>query len=181
MRIEYTLENNDFLQYQLYNASTPGIVKTRRNSTKVVVPLIYLLIGFYFFINSEYFSFIIFMIISIGWFFLYPVWERGYYIRFYTKFNIERYSDRFNKLASINFTEDKLIAKEGDVISEVPFTEVKEINEIGSQIFLKLRLGDSMIIAKDKISNLEELHLTLTNISKAYNIPYNKKLDWKWK
>jgi len=47
MKLEYTLNFTDFLEYQLYVSSKSELHKKNRNKTRIVVPIIYIVFGLY--------------------------------------------------------------------------------------------------------------------------------------
>lgn len=182
MIINYQLEANDFLQYQLYTASKSERIKKKRLRNKIVIPLIYVVFVAFYLYAKDISGAIIFLILGVLCFFLYSFWERRHYIKHYEGFIKENYKNRFHKIVNIVFGNDFISSKD-DSGSEVKIatSEIEEINEISSSIFIKLNIGNSLILPKDKIQNADDLILYLKELTNSLNIKYNIENDWKWK
>ncbi|GAA4125836.1 hypothetical protein [Flavobacterium chungbukense] len=69
MLISYQLDENDFLQYQLYTASKSERIKKKRLKSKIVIPIIYGLIIAFDLYKGNTNSAIVFLVMGILWFF----------------------------------------------------------------------------------------------------------------
>ena len=77
MTIEYTIEEADFLTHQLYIASRSERIKRKRKRSRLLVPIAYLVIGLYFYLQQQQNLGYAFFLIGILWFFFYPLWDGG--------------------------------------------------------------------------------------------------------
>lgn len=182
MIINYQMDAEDFLQYQLYTASKSERIKKKRLKSKIIIPIIYGLIIAFDLYKGNTNSAIVFLIMGILWFFLYPFWEKRHYIRHYKGFIKENYQNRFNKVVIIEFGYDFMYSKDfnGSEI-KIATSEIEEINEISSSIFIKLNIGNSIILPKDKIQDIDGIILFLKQLANSLNVKYNIENDWKWK
>jgi hypothetical protein len=129
-----------------------------------------------------YFSLsIIFFIIGILWFFIYPIWERRHYIKHYKGFIKENYKDRFNRIATLEFNNDFILAKDNGSESKILTTEIDVINEIPSTIFVRLKGGQSFILSKDKIADIANVTSRLKELTEYLKIKYDIDEKWEWK
>ncbi|MCC4921527.1 hypothetical protein [Flavobacterium chungbukense] len=64
---------------------------------------------------------------------------------------------------------------------KIATSEIEEINEISSSIFIKLNIGNSLILPKDKIQDIDGIILFLKQLANSLNVKYNSENDWKWK
>lgn len=181
MIIDFKIEEKDFLIYQLYAASKSERIKKTRRRSKIVAPLIYVIVGFMFFFPARYSTAIILFIIGLLWFFIYPLWEKGHYVRHYRHFIKENYKDRFGRTATLEFNNDFILERDNGSESRILTTEVEEINEISTMIFIKLKGGQSVILPKDKIADIDQLTTRLKELSIHLRIKYNIDEQWKWK
>jgi len=145
------------------------------------VPLIYIVFGLIFFIEDNLTLSIIFFIIGFLWFFIYPLWERGHYIKHYKSFIKENYKDRFNRIATLEFNNDFILTKDSGSESKVLTTEIDEINEISSTIFVRLKGGQSLILPKDKIADIANVTSRLKALTEYLKIKYDIDEKWEWK
>jgi hypothetical protein len=156
-------------------------IKKKRQRSKVVVPLIYVALGLYFLFQSNVPLAIIFFIIGMLWFFVYPLWERRHYIQHYKGFIKENYKDRLGIIATLEFDNDYILAKDNGSESKILTTEIEDICEIPTTVFVRLKGGQSLILPKDKISNFDNLKVRLKELANHLKIEYNTDEKWEWK
>ncbi len=181
MKFEYKLNENDYLQHQLYTASKTERIKKQRRNSWLFVSLTFVIVSLLSFQNEDKFASYVPIILGIISFIFYPIYLRSYYKKHYHKFIKDTYKNRFGENSVVQFFENEVLTNDSDTESRVKYSAFEEFNEIGDYIFLKLKSSGSFVIPKLKIENLEELKMELNNIAKKYNIKQNVELDWKWK
>lgn len=181
MTIDYKIDENDFLTHQLFVASKSDRIKKKRLRNKVILPLIYVAFGLLFLFEDNHSMSTIFLIIGVLWFFIYPLWERRHYTKHYQGFIKENYKDRLGRTATLEFSNDYILAKDNGSESKVLTTEVEEIFEIPTTIFVRLKGGQSFILPKDKISNIDNVTTRLKELADYLKIKYERDDNWKWK
>ena len=60
-------------------------------------------------------------------------------------------------------------------------TEIEEICEIPTTIFFRLKGGQSFILPKDKITDLENVKSRIKELADYLKIKYNTDEKWEWK
>lgn len=181
MTINYYLDKDDFLNYQLYTASQSERVKKKRLRGRMVLPVIYLLFALLGFSTHRHGMMIGALIVAILWYFLYPLWDRKRYIRHYEQFIEAHRKEREGKKATLTFSDDFIYAVEGEMESKIPATEIEEITEINPNIFIKLKSGQSLILSKNKISEVAALTLFLKAFAEQRGINYFLEENWTWR
>ncbi|MFM9950219.1 MAG: YcxB family protein [Saprospiraceae bacterium] len=181
MTITYSLSENDFLTHQLYAASTAERIIKKRQRARLIGPLIYLLLGLYYWFVSSRTAAGFLVILAILWYFIYPIWERNYYVRHYQAYIRENFRDRIGKLLTLTFEDDHLFAKESGMESKIPYSELSSVIEIPATIFLKLKTGEAIVLPKSSIQNLEPLKEKLKALTSALDVPYVLNEQWRWK
>ena len=181
MTIDYKIDENDFLTHQLFIASKSDRIKKKRQRSKVILPLIYVAFGLLFLFQDKVSVAIIFFIIGLLWFFIYPIWERRHYVKHYKGFIKENYKDRLGRNATLEFNNEYILAKENGSESKVLTTELEEICEIPTTIFVKLKGGQSFILPKDRITDFEKVKAELKELANHLKIKYNTDEKWEWK
>ena len=181
MTIDYKIDENDFLTHQLFVASKSDRIKRKRLRSKIIVPLIYVAFGLLFFFQDKVSLTIIFFIVGLLWFFIYPLWERRHYIKHYKGFIKENYKDRLGRIATLEFSNDYILAKDNGSESKVLTTELEEICEIPTTIFVRLKGGQSFILPKDKITDFDNVKARLKELANHLKIKYATDEKWEWK
>jgi len=181
MILEYSLDQTDYLNHQLYIASkTERIIKKRKRS-KLLLAGLYILLGLLYLQGSMYSQALVFGLIGLLWYFLYPIWERRRYRKHYQKFIEDTYHERFGKTSTIELGKQLIHLKEQGSESSISTEEINEIIEIPSLLLIRLKGGSSILFPKDKISQLDELISTLKDLALHLNLAYQEENNWVWK
>jgi len=182
MTVNYTIDNDDILIYQLYIASKSDRIKKSRLRNRVVVPLVYIALGLLFFVLKGRLAMIIaFPVIGVLWFFIYPLWERRRYVKHYQGFIKENYTDRPGKNVTLEFNNDCIVAKDSGNESKTLTTELEEINEMPTLVIIKFKGSLAFVLPKDKIDNIDNVVTELKKLANYLKIDYNIDENWKWK
>lgn len=181
MKISYTLDENDYLNHQLFIASKSERIKKKRQRNKIIIPIFYLPFCLMFVLNKQYIWALFFIIAPILWFFIYPIRERKRYINHYSAFIKEHWNERFGKLSTVEFNNEYIIATDNNSESKVATIGIKEIYELQSYIYINLKDGQSLIIPKEKIENKNVLIGRLKELADFLKIGYIIDENWVWK
>jgi len=181
MKIEFELREEDYLTFQLYAASTSERIKKKRQRSRWRVPLAYLLIGGWFLIQDKYVISVLFIVVAIAWFFVYPLWERRHYFKHYQDHIREHYAARFNQFATLTFDENNISTKDRTGESTILSTEIIGIIEIPQLIMIAIRGGQSYLLPKQRLANPDGIISRLQELSRQLNIQYKVENHWVWK
>ncbi|MEH1009459.1 YcxB family protein [Winogradskyella sp. ECml5-4] len=178
MTLNYQLTNSDFLEYQLYTSSKSELHKKRRFRSRIIIPIIYLVLGIYFANKNGGYGFgITFASFGILWFAFYPLYSKWRYKNHFKKHVEENYKNRINKPVKIDFDENSVNVKDFTSQSRINGTELKELIEIKDHFFIKLTTDISLIVPKHSIENQTEFKTRVTELGAEYV----DELNWKWK
>jgi hypothetical protein len=180
MNVEFTLEKEDFLTFQLYTASKSETVIKTRNKYRIRVPIAYAILSIILYEFADIIFAGIFLCVGLLWYLLYPYYIRKKYVKHYSKHIDEQYKNRFGKSESLTIKSDVIESKDIIGESKINMREIEELNEIKDYYFIKFSSGVSLIIPKNRIKKSEELKEKLQNIVSDLSIKHNQELDWKW-
>jgi len=181
MTLEYILDENDYLQHQLFTASKTKGIKNQRLKTWIIITIAFFCLGLLFLDKEEKFLAYYFLGFGILSLVFYPFYQRNQYRKHYLKFIKNTYKNRFGETSRVSFNETFIQVNSSDSESKINYEALEEVNEIRDYIFLKLKSGGSLIIAKNRIENIEEVKEQIFKISKKYNLKQNIELNWKWR
>jgi hypothetical protein len=179
--ITLTLDKDDYLIHQLFTTSKSERIKKKRLKSKVILSLIYIVFGILSFFEGKTMLALIFLVIGTLWFFIYPLWESRHYIKHYQALINENYKDRFGKPATLFIDNDIITTKDHGSESSILTSELTEINEIPLAIFMRVKGGQSLILPKQKITDLVEVRTRLMELAAHLKIEYNLDESWAWK
>ena len=178
MKLNYKLRPEDFLDHQLYQASKSKYLKKRRQMSRAVVPVIYLLFGlFLLFRYNSVIGLSLFAGIGLLWFILYPIYSKHRYKNHYRKHIFKNYKNRFNKEVSIELGDGFMTAYEGESESRISMKEVNQVIELQGLFLIRLHSNQSVIVPKANLDNTEEVRQFFQN--KPFK--YVDEQGWKWK
>ena len=181
MIIEYSSDENDFLTHQLFVASKSDRIRKKRRNSRIIGPLIYLALGLFYIFENLIILAVILFLLAVLWYFIYPLWERRYYIRHYRDFIRENYKERIGKTGTLEIKDEFLLGKSGGSESRVLTSELEEIDEIPTLILIRLKGGQSFLLPKDKIPNIDGVKARLKELASFVKINYNTDDKWEWK
>jgi hypothetical protein len=177
MKLEYTLDADDFLDFQLFTASkSEGIKKKQKRSWRLLT-IWAIIVTVYFVVNKDYFLSFYFALVSIVFGMLYPKYFRWKYKKYYKKFIRANYAQRFGKPETLEFKKDSLFSKDIIGEGEVKLSEVVQLDETGNHFFIMMNNGSSFIIPKNKIGNIERLKEEF----ESRGLTVHNDLNWSWK
>ncbi len=175
-----TLQKEDFIRHQLFTASKSKRIKTKRIRSWILMTVSFLVLGLVLRENTDGFLSRYFFGFSIITLFFYPFLQRWQYRKHYAKHIHEHYTNKFGVESELSF-ENGFIVNIGDnQEGKIKLTEIKEVNEISENLFIKIRTGESVIIPS-KLSEYDQLKQQLENLIEPLGVAWNTQLDWKWK
>jgi hypothetical protein len=181
MKIEFSLDAEDYLAHQLFVASASSRIRKRRNRNKILIPAMYAIFGIVQFSLGNATLSILFIGLGILWFTLYPKWETKRYLKHYSGFINENYKEMFGRNVSLEIKEDEIYITDEGGEGSILLKELASINEISRIIMLRFKGSQTIILPKNKINNLEEVKNKLKDLSIQLNIPYTTDDQWEWK
>jgi len=180
MELKYSLNTNDFLQYQLFTASKSKRIQNQKRKSIIIISLSLLVLFAILFDSNNYNRNILLVIVVTASLLFYPRYLKRHYYSHYKKFVEDTTKNKTDRLASLSFREFHIETSDETGESKINYTNLEEINEIKDYIFLKLKTGESIIFPKNKIDNFEKLKEELSKITNAYNLKTTVELNWKW-
>lgn len=181
MTLIYSLDQNDFLQHQLYIASKSARIKKKRRNSWLLVTIAFFVLGLVFYDMANKLMMYYFFGASLISFIFYPFYLKYHYKKHYQKFINDTYKNRTAEPSTICFKEQQVELFDKTAESKINFTEFEEIVETANYYYLRMQSGGSIIIAKLKVDNGKELHHFLKELANKLHINFTAELDWVWK
>jgi hypothetical protein len=180
MKIEFTLDKEDFLTYQLFTASNSKTVKMRRMRSWLIIPVLYIITGILLYYVDNITLLYAFITIALLWLVFYPLYSRGLYRRHYAKHIDEHYKNRLGRSGVLSLDNDALSITDEGSEGRIKYTEIDAVTEIPDYFFVGLKSGMALILPKAKIGEPALSQIIETIIQKS-GAPRNELPDWKWK
>ena len=171
----YFLTKDDFLTFQLFEASTnPKKINKRMKSVWLLAAFFALIAGSGFYNNST-FMLIYFSVCAILTLFLAPFYVKWKYKRHYTNY----VNDTFKNMdGEVEMKIGDVYIEESDKISESKFkiSEITEVSEIRTHYFIKVSSGQSILIPKTN----QALNNDIQGLIERNKLKHIIMLNWKW-
>ena len=181
MILTFSLDQNHFLQHQLYSASKSPRIKKKRVKTWIIVTCSILLLSLLFYQNNKTFLFYYFLTFGIITLIFYPLYQRIQYKKHYNKFIGDNYKNRFGQTENIQFTNFAIESHDITGASKINLTEIESVTETANYFYPKLKSGGNIIIPKSKITDIIQVRNELRKLCESLNILYIEDLNWRWK
>jgi len=178
--ITMQLDENDYLTYQLYNASKTQRVREGRIRAWIATTAIFLGMAYLFYVSDNQALMIYFLVLSLITLVFYPLYSRWRYKKHYAKHIREVYKNRFNQACTLEISDDLIVAKDSGSETRINTSEIEVVNEIEGFYFLKLKTGTSLIIAKAKANDPAQIVEAMKSLLANKAIKHNVELNWKW-
>ena len=176
-----TLDENDFLTFQLYTSSKSPRIKKGRIRSWVLTTVTFLLFAYLFHSSGNDFLGTYFLIISGLSLALFPLYSRWRYKRHYLRHIQDTYKNRFGEKSELEIDNETIGTKSKTGEIKINKTEIEEINEIKDYYFLKARTGVTLIVSKTKTEDIEKIKNEIKSLVDTRGVKHNIELDWKWK
>lgn len=176
MKIEYTLEQENLIEFHLFSISqNKTLTKNMRISKLMLAGL------FAFFAINVYNSGNIKFAIILGVFMIFSLifYNKLYRHKvktLYSKTIKQNYSKRIGKKQTIEFSFEELIVHDNMGESKTKISEIEKVDEIPNAYFIKLRNDTTLIIPK---KDIEDINL-LKEKFRLLNFKIIENLSWRW-
>tara|TARA_R110002124_G_scaffold277288_1_gene448438 strand:- start:520 stop:1053 length:534 start_codon:yes stop_codon:yes gene_type:complete len=177
MKIEYSLQNEDFLDYQLFNYTKSAKLNKRRRKSWILFSVCFLLFAVSAHLRSNEIQALLFLILCLICILFYPKYIKWRYKKHYLNFIKDNYQARIGKTESLDFQEKIIHSKSATGEGKIYLTEIENIYEIPRIFIMSIKSGMSIIIPKKYISDLNQLKKKFTDLK----LKVDENLDWKWK
>lgn len=176
--LKYILEENDFLQLNLYFFETEGKLKRLIYKSFVAYLLIIFILCVFLIWKYEYYIPIILIVFTAILSIFHSKRMKNMYLKIFKK-NIKSYENRFNKEVELQISDSVLSVK--SVAGEFYFnlSQIDSISETIEYFIIRLKI-EAIIIPKRKLENLEVLKENFIELSRKLNVDFINDLNWKW-
>lgn len=182
MKIEYTLEAQDFLEYQLFAASNTPALKKQRRTVRVGLPVLLLLTGIVMaFLKQDFIPLIVFPVFAVAWYFVYPITDRGRYVKFYLNHVNSTYKSRIGQPNVLTLENDFVSLVTVGSEAKFPVSQVEEIVDLKRTILIRLKSGGAFIVAKNQSAEFKQLRNSLQETAERQEVPFKVYENWEWK
>ncbi len=173
MKIKFVLTETDYLEFQIFAWSKSEVTKKKRKNSWVLLTIVPLLFAIYFQTKDNNVLSIYFITLALICALFYPKYFRWNYKRHFKNYINTNYSDRFGETTELEFSSDHIYSKENAGEGKILFSEIEQLCETATHLYVMITNGMSLIIPKKQIDNIDEIK----EIFKTKNIPLNQQIE----
>ncbi len=181
MQVKFKLDKTDLLQSRLFALSKSPQVQKQRRKNHIAAMLSFLAVALFCLLLGQYVIAIGMAIATVGWYFIYPGYERGSYVRR----ELEHITQALAKLEHgetvATFEEQGINWQEIGMNSHISFDLLEQMTETDAAIYLLLKPGNVIPLPKQKILQSESLIVYLKALADKLQIPYQTHFGWTWR
>lgn len=179
-KITYTLSKEDYLEHLLYASSKTPSIQNKRKVYKILLPVVYIIIGAIGLISGNMVLFSSLIALAILWWVLFPKFERNLYTKRFSKYIDQQLKSNAYKSIELEIHPEQIFQKEENITYTIAFEQINIIHEIKNYIYIGLKDGYTIIIPKNKIQHLDQWKQIFLENIQAFEIPQVIDLNWKW-
>jgi len=157
MTLEFELNEQDFLDFQLFTASQSKRINKRKQNNWMLTTGCFIIISISFYLQRNIILTVYFGIAAIIYGLFYPkyfVWRHKKHYKTSIK---ENYSSRFGERDHIEIDNQVIFSKNKTGESTLNVSEIERVDETEKHFFVKIKGGLAYIIPKYKIQNSDEV------------------------
>ncbi|MDR0830864.1 MAG: YcxB family protein [Prevotellaceae bacterium] len=185
MNIEttYSLDEEDYLEYYLYDVSSARRKKKQSKYSFVWEETVFFLLCCLIIYRATDNIVLLYWLLAatILVVFILPFFANWSEKKYFKKFINKNLKSNFGQIINVIFTDESIETIDYSGESRINISQVREVNEIGRYYFLPLLAGTTFIIPKEKLTNPLEIENAIKYIVSKLGIEHNINLDWKWK
>lgn len=175
MQFRYTLQEDDYLQFQLFTASQSDRIKKRKKTGWLILTTLALM-GMLYFMREDNLPMSIYLgSVTVAVAIFYPAYFRWKFKKHYLKFIRENYTGRIGTEELVEFNANHIFLKDKTGEGKVKYSEIENVVEIPNHFLMKISNGNSLIIPKT-----ESNHQDLRDKFKLIKTEIKNFTDWKW-
>jgi hypothetical protein len=176
MLFKFSVEQIDFLTFQLFTVSKSDTVLRTRRRGQLLTSIAGLLLSINLFVTGSTIAGFVMLAVAVATYLFYPRYHRWRLKSHFLKYSKKNYGSQFGQEESLETKIDHIISKNIAGEGKVKSTELESLTEIADYYFLKMKNGSSIILPKRDIKEEKELVKEL----KKMGVPLIQELEWAY-
>lgn len=180
MNIRFILQEEDYLQHELFVASENKLFKFSSSKILGVYLAVSAISGYYLYTQNHLTVALISIVVGGVIIMALPRLVRGYYKNEITKYVQNTFGNSSGKEIECEFFMDNMLMGDGERAATIAYNQIENVTETSDYFYAKVQSSSHIIIPKVGIGNARPVKQRLLNICEESKIPYYEQLDWTW-
>ena len=177
MTLEYKIDEQDFLDFQLFTASKSDRINKKKRNGWILLTVGSIAVALSFYLKENIAMTIYFGLVALACGFFYPKYFKWRYKKHYKTYIKENYSKRFGQVETLEISNDWIFSKDKTGEGKINLSEIDRIDETDNHFFLKISTGLSLLIPKTELRSVDGLR----DKFKEIGLTVNDETNWSWK
>ena len=158
------------------NGRSKSAVK-KRFMLRVFLAVSYISFGIYLCLYSNLYLGMVFIVLGIVWYFIFPSRSKRTHSKFYKKHINENYKARMLSETELSFEDNHFYIKDNSTESKFSATEIEEIIELKRLFVVKIKNGSHILLSKKDANITSRVRAIFNEIG----VLTQDNTDWQWK
>lgn len=182
INLNYSLNETDLLNLQLYFASTDKETKRLRRREKYRMLGLSVLCGIILLFDEDYriYSYY-FLGTAILFYIVYPWWSPWFYKRLYKKQVSSVFKDKLTYNMNVILSDEYIEIENHKGHKQIQTSDIKSIIETREYFFITTDQTINIPIPKSNIEDIEKIREQIAHYSTNSGVSFSQDLNWKWK
>jgi len=176
MKLTYLVDENDYLEFLMYNSSKSEQHKKSRMRSRIIISAVCLAVGAWLYSGGLIIAAAVYVFLGVLAFLFYHKYSKRRYKRFFEKSVAERYTSAVNQTLEIELTPEYINAIDDTSESKVKTSAVLDLIELKDHFLFRLSAVQSFVIPKRCLDNVDEFRQYVQGLGIAYIDDSN----WTW-
>lgn len=176
MKFEYEIQEQDYLNFQLYTATKSARFEKKKQNGRYFITICSLILACYFIYSKDWGMAAYFGLTTVVFFLFYPWYFKWRQKVHYTKYIRRNYRNLFGRSETMEVKGNTLHLVNSTGEGTIKATELDRLIETNTHFFIEMKTGASLIIPIHKMEDAETLRKQINGMK----IKVVKDLDWKW-
>jgi hypothetical protein len=150
-RLEYTLTEQDLLEFNLYHASQSRRRKLSQLRYRWLIPVIYLGFGIFLATRSEYQAAGMFAAVAVIWALVAPLWLNLRFRRYFQRYVQEHFAEIINQPMTMQLTQEGIQTNSPLGQSLHPYAAVDRIVDHHPYTYIYIGKAMALVLPHDRI------------------------------
>lgn len=182
INLDYSLNETDLLNLQLYFASTDEEIRKQRKREKYRMLGLSVLCGIMLLFDENYriYSYY-FLGTAILFYIVYPWWSAWFYKRLYKKQVSSSFKDKLPYNMRILLSNEYIEIENDKGHRQIQIKNIKSFIETKQYFFITTDQTINIPIPKNSIEEAVKIREQIAYYTVNSGVPFTKDLNWKWK
>src|SRR6478672_4803615 len=137
--LKFSISQNEFLEYHMYANGTSKSAVGKRLFLRLFLSISYILFGLYLYFYSSLFLSVLFIVVGIAWYLVFPSRSKRTHSNFYKKHINKNYAKRMLNETELSFENNRFFVKDNSTESKFNASEIEEVIELKTLFIVKVK------------------------------------------